>query len=146
MTKEKQEVKDTKTLGTYKVNFKTDFDLKTDDFIYLNIEISEDLKDLIKSVCLIETDLVKFERYGLVCERYKVKSWLYNSLYNDERDYLFETNLVNDGKISLKFTNTDYITNMVRNFKDLVRSLIDNVLKYKDYEVNVKYSVSEKDE
>ena len=144
--KETKERKDSKTLGTYKVNFKTNFDLESDDFIYLEIEISEDLKDLLKSVCLLESDKVSFERNSEAKTRYKVKSWLYNSLYSDDKDYLFETSLLDEGKLKMKFTTTEYIENIVRNFKQSIKDVIDNVLKYRDYEVNVKYSVSEKDE
>ena len=144
--KELKELKETKTLGTYKVNFKTRFDLENDDFIYLDVTMSEDLKELIKSICLLEEDTIPYERYTFVSQKYKVKSWLYNSLVNDDRDFLFDVGLLKDGTLSVKFNNTDYVMSVVRRFKEGAKGIIDNVLKFREYEVNVKYTVSEKNE
>ena len=142
-TKKKVEIK---KLGTYKVKFKTDFDLEVDEDIHLQIQISEDLKDLIKTACLINEGKVKFEKYGNKRERFKVKSWLYNSINNEERDFIFDTGLLSNGNLDLKFGSTEYINNMVNNFKGCVKNLIDNVLRYQQYEVSVTYTVSEKNE
>lgn len=149
MTKEiKEEVKkiNPKEIGTYKVNFKTRFDLKTDDFIYLDINISEDLKELLKSVCIMDEEVVPIQRHGLSIDRYKVKSWLFNSLYSSEKDFLFTKDLLENAEVSLKFQNTDMILTMVRGIKEGVKEVINNILRYRDYEVDVKYFVSEKKE
>lgn len=135
---------DSKTIGTFVVNFKTHFDLKSDDFIYLDIDMTEDLKELLQSVCLMEDTLGSFTRYDNQRKRYKVKSWLYNSVYSEEREFLFEKELLDNGKVTLKFTNTDAILKVVRGFKEGIKNVIDNIMRYRDYEVNVKYIVSDK--
>ena len=88
---DKKQITTEKKVGIYKANFNTSFNEKDSDAINLIIVFSEDLRALIKEATINEK--VKFpfnngkaEQYK---ERYRVKSWVYNTLSSSNRELLF---------------------------------------------------------
>jgi len=135
--------KEIKEVGNYKATFKVLFDKGVEENILLNIKVSQDVLGLINEVVLDEK--MDFEIYKVKYQRYKVKSWLYNSLYSSHltfaKDLLFITDFIENGEITVGCENVEQIDGLITDLKTIFKEIIRTILKYHDYQVVVDYSV-----
>jgi len=134
-----------KIIGNYKAKFKTSFNKKKSDFIFLNVSISEDLRNLIKEIVIINEE-TEFTFYNGEQEdkykRYLVKKWVYSALYGSYKDFLFEKNLIDKNELKVKLIDVKRIDSLIEDFKENFRRFIEVVLKYSKIDVNVSFNIS----
>lgn len=142
-------VKDKKVIGNYKAKFKTSFDKENNDYIFLNISLSEDLRRLIKGV-IVEDEKTIFSYYNGSEDnsytRYLVKKWVYGALYGGYRDFLFEKKLIDKNELKVKILEVKQIDSLISDFKENFRRLIEVVLKYSKVDINVSFNPSKREE
>jgi len=132
-----------KSIGNYKIRFKTSFDKKKEDSIFLNISISEDLKKLIEGIIIKENTKFDFHtgEKDTTYTRYKVKSWVFGALYSDHRDFLFVKALVEGKDFNIELNSVNRIDTIISDLKENVRRLIEIVLKYSKIDTTVSYNL-----
>jgi len=152
------ETTETKQIGNYQVQLLTKFDSKEDDKIFLELEVSKDLQDLLGSIAVKEE--VEFthqlNNYSYNSDsnneqkdlkRYKAKRWVYSALSsNPSRDYLFLVDLVEKGKAKLPFVDASKMEEVITDFKHQVRKFVEVVDKYKAMKMTVTYQLGVTDE
>ncbi len=135
---------DVKEIGNYKTKFKTHFDRDKGDFLTLDISISDDLKKLLNNSVIDEET-----EFGFDCgtneyqklKRYRVKSWIFNSLVDNYKDLLFTMKLLKNGEMKLKVQNVSHIDSIIDGFKQNLKQLIQTILKYSDIDMVVNFNV-----
>ena len=147
-----------KKIGNYKINFKASFKKEDEDVISLLITYAEDLRVLLKSVCITSEPCLDFQvpnnsyrdelgEYHTVAaamKRYRVKKWLVNSLYSNYKGLLFAKELIDNGKVEMKLATVGKVDEIVNEMKEAVGSAIYHIQKYEDFETTVTYDVKVK--
>ncbi len=135
---------DVKEIGNYKVKFKTQFDNDKGDFLTLHISVSDDLKELLnKSVIDEETEFAFHngsDDYQKL-KRYKVKSWIFNALTGNYKEFLFGVKLLKNGEMKVKLQQVSMIDDLIDEFKQSLKQLIQTVLKYSDIDTVVNFNI-----
>lgn len=130
----------------YTCNFKMNYSKEEDNFIYLTISLSDEITQLLKEFCIvIDPEIISYV-YGINRDnRYKVKSWLWNTLptYAEDRNILFSVNLLTNKTLDLKFTNTNDAFAFVTGFRTRLHNVLDSILKYKNFDVTVSFNIQE---
>lgn len=145
----KTERKTEKVIGKYKAQFRKYFDKDSGDYVNLDIDLGDDLKKLLKSITTAdkvdwemavgtdEEGNSKRETY----KRYRVKRVIYSSFVTDSKDVLFICDLVDKGKVTLKFYETQRLDKVLENTKENIKRLIEVVLKYDEISQEVNYNI-----
>lgn len=135
-----------KSVGNYKVKFKAEFDRSQEDKIFLRISLSKDMQDLLKlAKSETVTTLTVFpfndgvDQHNL--KRYKIKDWIYSSLYSNFKECMFIKELVDSGESKLPFANIGRIDQFIEGFKENFRTLIEVILKSQRIDTTVNYNV-----
>ena len=129
--------------GKYTMNFKTIFDRAHADFIILNISVSDDLRQMIKSTAISET--TEYSILGvdetMELKRYKAKKWIYCTLISKAKAALFDKILLDTGETQFRFASAIYLEDFIRGFKSELKILVQNVFKYSNIDVTVNIGV-----
>lgn len=136
-----------KAIGNYKVMFKSSFNADDEDKIYLQISVTDDVKEILQKAKSVEnTDLVEFNHYDgeeySALKRYKVKNWVYGSLYSNSngKEILFTKKLVDTGKLELSFVSIPKIEQFISDLKENFRRLIETMLKSTRIDQTINYN------
>ena len=76
-------------------------------------------------------------------KRNLVKQWIFSSMVNRGRNYLFEQTLVKKGEANFKFNSIGDIHNFIERFKESMRELIRIVLECKELHQTIKINVEQ---
>ena len=135
---EKQEEKKKFFEGVY-VNFKILFDKKDDPHrIYLEIEYSNKLKEIIKDIIVDETKEVIID--DVKYNRYLVKKFIMSRLAG-YKNILFIDELIDSGKVVVGFETIQTLDYVVGDIKSNIKTIIEIIYKYKDLNFSVNYNV-----
>jgi len=133
----------TKSIGNYKMTFRTFFNLDNSEHIILQVRISEELKNLIKSVTL--NDEADYEFYDgdqhVTKKRYKVKKWVFSSLNPQNRNSLFQKELLDSGEAKFKFACVSSLDSFMRDLKNNTKSLIQIIHNYSEINTTVSFNL-----
>lgn len=131
-----------KTISKYKIQFKTRFNKSNDEFIYLDIEVSKELQDVLKD-CFVD-EVIDFEFYdgenNVMQKRYKIKKWIYSLFTENDKEILFLKKLVDTGKTSLKISKVNRIDGIILHLKQNLRDLIQDGVKYNKLNMVVSFN------
>lgn len=125
-----------KTVGRYQIKFKSSFDEADENRVFLKIVVSDNLKELIKSVAVTDETTNHEYRSGYDDSdspvydnliRYKVKTVIWNALYSRDREFLFEKSLVDNGETVIKFFSLDKRDEAQKNLKNAFKTLVQTV-------------------
>lgn len=136
-----------KAVGNYKLKFKTAFNREQEDYIILNLKVSEDMQALLKQA-KSETDTSLLDipmNNGVIVERYqryRVKNWVFNGLYSEKGGFLFLKELIDAGEANLRFAKLSTLQTFLQEMKDNFRNLIEVVLRASRVDLNVTYNVA----
>ena len=139
---------DIKQVDKYKAKFKQELNTEG-DYINLTISLNTDLKDILKKSCLDGKVPTSFyfgdydetgNRVKLELQRYKVKSVVYGCLYQDYKDALFITDLIDNGEFTFNFKTLEVLEKFKMNFRDNLFNLLKNVLS-SNLEQNIIYKI-----
>ncbi len=129
-------MKTKKTIGNFKM-WLWESVSKDGEECFLNIKINDDLKALLKTAIINETQIfnhmvgVDNNRMTIREEmtRYKVKSVFYRDLYHGDKDLLFTKELLDKGQTKVKFASMDTIeqrkSNLWNNLRVLCKTLLN---------------------
>ena len=133
-----------KKLGQYTLNLKTSFNNKDSDKIFLNLSVNKPLQDLLKDCVINET--IKFSSFGEgeVLTRYRVKKWVYNSVYEEAKAYLFVKNFIDSGKLKVGFLNVTNLDDVNEGIKKALREVVKILNNYKDVKTTINYEVEDR--
>jgi hypothetical protein len=136
----------------YITRFKTLKEENGDDGLTLRIEINEQLKMLIKSVCVNFEDKDKELTEQLYTgatpdgtneymdyKRSKVKVYILSELAGSSKYLLFNKDLVTNGFLDLKLYSLSIMDEIIREFKENVKYLIEGI-NQTEIDIVVKYS------
>lgn len=136
-----------KKIGNYRAQFSTKFKAKDSDKIFVSMEISDDLRDLIKSVCLQEVmnfDFLIGEGATVVMKRYKVKRWVYSSLNSNYRNCVFSQNLIDTGKDEFAFDDAERLESFLHYAKENLRDVVRIIEKWVNLKQTVVFEMGDK--
>lgn len=140
-----QTTEQTKTIGNYKVNFKSYFldDVESSEYVFLDLSITEDLKELIKKVALEKKveDSYRDGSDGTKFKRHLAKTPIFSALYSNYRQILFGVDLLKNSKITLKFVDIEILNRAIDDLKEDVRRLIKNYLTISELNVTISYNL-----
>jgi hypothetical protein len=144
--------KETDKNDEYITRFKTLKEENGDDGLTLRIEINEQLKMLIKSVCVNFEDKDKELTEQLYTgatpdgtneymdyKRSKVKVYILSELAGSSKYLLFNKDLVTNGFLDLKLYSLSIMDEIIREFKENVKYLIEGI-NQTEIDIVVKYS------
>jgi hypothetical protein len=144
--------KETDKNDEYITRFKTIKEENGDDSLTLRIEINEQLKMLIKSVCVNFEDKDKELTEQLYTgatpdgtneymdyKRSKVKVYILSELAGSSKYLLFNKDLVTNGFLDLKLYSLSIMDEIIREFKENVKYLIEGI-NQTEIDIVVKYS------
>jgi len=138
-----KEIDKIKKIGVYKIRFFTSFNKKYDDYIYLNVEISRDLISLLK-LAIVENEITDFEYYNgkdeEVLKRYKVKTWVFSSLRENYKEFLFLVDLINKGKTKIRFININLLEGLIDDYKKTIKRFTEIITNYSNINMEVNYN------
>ena len=124
-----------KVIMGYKIKFKTSYDEADAEgrYIILNIQISDELKDMLKKATINKITNVSISRDDntpdtIGIKRYKIKTLINNQLGSNTRDIMFAKDLIDDGEISLKFRSVNMVIHIIDNLKSSFRTLIETIV------------------
>lgn len=139
-------IEEKKEIGNYKIIFKTKFDKSKSDKIILEVALSKDLQSLIKKAIISEKTPYSFYDgvNNIDGQRYKVKTWVYNTLYSRGRELLFDEVLIDKSKKEFEFLSVDLIDDNMDKFKENIKQLIRNMLKYSNINMVVNFNIDKK--
>jgi len=119
-----------KRVGNYIMKFKTIKNEGQQD-ILLKVTFNRILIDIIKSV-IVEGDLVDVKYYdGIINKDFKrnlVKSYVYSNL-SDDRDLVFNKDLVNNGEVLLTFSSVGAFEGVIEHYKYNVKRMVEAINK-----------------
>jgi len=137
-----------KTINKYKIQFKTRFNKSNDENIFLDIEVSKELQDVLRD-CSVLDELCDFEfsdgESNLMMKRYKVRRWVYSLFTESEKEILFLKKLIDTGKVSLKILVASRIDSIILHLKHNLRDLIQEGVKYNKLNMVVSFNVDKTD-
>jgi hypothetical protein len=144
--------KETDKNDEYITRFKTIKEENGDDSLTLRIEINEQLKMLIKSVCVNfenkDEELTDQIYVGATPDgtneymdykRSKVKVYILSELAGSSKYLLFNKDLVTNGFLDLKLYSLSIMDEIIREFKENVKYLIEGI-NQTEIDIVVKYS------
>lgn len=149
---EKKVVKETKTKETnldeqYIIQFTRNFDTENNDLISLSVKYNKELQKLLETV-IVKNELakVKFEEYKgtnkkVDLERYKVKSWLLNSLSGEYKELLFLKPLIDAGETTIKCDNLNVLNSIASDMRENIIKASNFILKNNGYKTTIKIKV-----
>lgn len=138
----KTEIKKDLDVKKYTVRFGMNYEKESEDKIFITLTISEDLKKLLNEVVVKTLTVVPYNLYEVTNNRYKCKTWLFDSLYQNERDLLLDKGLVDTGEMEISFINITAAETFINNMKKCLQQFISVVMKYKDFGEEVTYTVT----
>lgn len=127
----------------FRMYFKTLFDRNNSEFIILQINYSDELKELVKKSIIEQKTEYDFYN-GNDSEkrqRYLVKKWIYSSMNSNSRNSVFDFELVEDGKTEFRFANVLNLDRFMKDFKAEIKILLETQLKYSDIDCTVNFSI-----
>jgi len=133
-----------KSIGTYKIHFKTEFNKRSSDFINLKITYSRDLMFLLKDKAVIPTEIGGNYHNGsgeTTFKRYKVRTPIMNIMSGDFRQVVFCKELLDNGNFTLKFKNVEYLNMAIQGFKENIKAVIKVILDYSDINLEVNFNI-----
>ena len=151
----KQKIVQEKTIGTMKTRFITNFDEKDEDTISLKMQVSKDLKNLLRKACVgtdKAEDLVSCKHHlgdndisnlYYNFQRPKVRRAVISSLYSSDTSLLFCTDLLEKGKMEMKFLSLTKLENTISNLQSNIKRFIEVMLKYDDMDFTVSYPIKQ---
>ena len=153
--KKVKEVKEKKVETTniedqYIIQFIRNFNPENDDLINLTIKYNKELQKLIESIVVKKgKSTVLFEEYKgtnkkVKLQRYKVKSWLYNSLGSDFKDLMFLTELIDNGETIIKCDNLNVLNNISTGMRENIIKASNFILKNNGFQTTVKINIKRK--
>ena len=145
-----KEIETTKLEDQYIIQFIRNFNPENDDLINLTIIYNKELQKLIESIVVKkETSIVLFEEYRntnkkVKLKRYKVKSWLYNSLGNNYKDLMFLKELIDTGKTIIKCDNLNVLNTISSEMRENIIKASNFILKNNGFKTTVKINIKRK--
>lgn len=143
--------KELKQIGNYQIKFLKEYKKEVEDYIFFTITYSENLKTLLKGFVVdgSVTEIYQagrqlysdFETETLKLDRYKVRSVLFNSLYGDGRVFIFAKDLIDKGKIVLKFQTLVDMERFQEKIKESIKNALYQIEKLNNEEVVINYFV-----
>jgi len=134
-----------KAIQNFKVKFTSSLNMDQDEYIHLKMELSDDLRDLLKQ-CIVPNSSVAIPREYAACpvdvrSRPKIKGWIATGFSCDVWPYIFCNGSVETGVSSYKFNSIRTITRFVEDIKGEFRSLINTIIRAKNLNHTVVYNV-----
>ena len=126
----------------YSVKFGMNYDKESVDEIFVTVTISNDLKELLDEVIVKKLALIDYTYRKYKGKRYRCKTWLYNSLYDEVRDILLDKKLVDTKILELNFSNITLAEELVTKVKTITQDIIKKIMQYKDFGEEVTYTVT----
>jgi len=134
-------INEKKVIGSYKARFKTRFDEKDGEFIYLQISISDNLKKLLNDIS-VEGEYIE-DFYNGDSYSHFPRSLIkkpFAGLVERSVFLLFDKTFLKVGKIEFKLTNVNRVDQLMKDFKDGLKLLIQSYLKYSHIDVTLNFN------
>jgi len=145
------ETTEKKRIGSYTIKFKTQFNNKKSEYIFLEILVSKDLKELLSDLVIKEVvNSEAFCQYNedgrtTYLQRYKVIRPFFSALYGNYKEVFFLKDLIDKGEVSVSFSDIRNIESIISDMKENTKMLIRNHRKYKDLNVTINFDITEQD-
>lgn len=126
----------------YSIHFSINKDSEEDDFLHININISDDAQLLLNKICLKKLSKVEYVyRSNTKRDRYKTKGWIYNGMSTDERNVLLDCELIENKKITLKFSTMSDVNYLIDNIKRTFELYIKSVYQLYNFETKIECKI-----
>jgi len=139
--------KEKKQIGDFKLYFQQGLD-KVGDNCFLKIIANDELKDVLRKAIIDE--VVEFnyfsrdengERVEKKIKRYRVKRFIFSSLYGNSKDVLFIKDFVDKGSYVLEFQSIDNIETAKNEIRANLRVVIEILTKMEITEQEVTFKI-----
>lgn len=135
---------DLEYLKEFKVDFCINYNKVDNDLIFVNIKVTDDLKNLLKQVIVETMDLQDYIYKNNRFKRFRVKSWIYNELQYSEKDILFDKLLLEQGQKELSFIKMSELEQCVEQMKIVLEKFVHTYYKYRNFKPTIEIKVKEK--
>lgn len=98
----------------------------TNDYINATMTINEELQKALKLACVLDKEIV-YLIDGNTRYRYAIKSWIKNSFYYSNYDFLFDKELIDNGKITLIFNSASNLNGIVLRCRESLESYLKTI-------------------
>lgn len=135
-----------KLIDGFRIHFKQGLD-KKGERAFLTLTFNSSLRAILKEVCINETTEDKFNQGRInnegsnqyqTYERYKVKSIIYNSIYQTDKGLLFNKQLLNKGSLKLEFYNFIELETIKTRIKEGIQRALRVILNT-DFEQTINF-------
>jgi len=148
--------KQTKTEKNYSFKLGTIASENENLWLNLEVEVTPDLKNLLRSVAVCSQEPVKAafnlgnaddgSQVTQSLQRYKVKKIVYASLKDENRDLLFVKELLDTGKMQIPITDIHKVEEVYNCFRNMIAEIIKVTTKYLSFTTKVDYVLNIKEE
>lgn len=147
--KKKAVKKISKNKHTYRAKFNVIYNLEDENLLCLKITYLNGLKDLLKIGTIKKTTKEKFfscfskgKDISKQKTRYKIKSWLINSVPTYRyKKMVFLKELIDKGETIVKLDNQELLDTLIYEMKNTIKFCTDSILRNREYEVCVEIEV-----
>lgn len=134
-----------KDLGVkkYTIKFGMNYEKESEDKIFVTLNISNDLKELLNEVAVKSLSQQDYAyKDNKTNKRYRCKTWLYDSLFYTEKDILLDKELIDSGNLEISFLSINSAEEFINNIKVCMQDIIKKIMQYKDFGEEVTYTVT----
>jgi hypothetical protein len=145
-------VEKTKRIGNYEIKFKTSIDEATGDCVNMKIVYTQDLLELMKTICVTNEDPVDLKfRAGVdidgsniyeTYKRYKVKRVVFSSISGEYKEIAFIKELIDSGETTIRILDVHKVEEIILGFKYVIAEAVKVMTKYADLDATVKFNVN----